>query len=42
MKHKFGIEMPVESVREVSAEEFKRLAYEKAEAAYREKRSNTR
>ena len=37
VKHKFGIEMPVESVREVSAEEFKRLAYEKAEAAYREK-----
>jgi preprotein translocase subunit SecA len=37
VKHKFGMEIPVESVREVSAEDFKRLVYEKAEAAYREK-----
>ena len=37
VKNKFGIEIPVESVREAPAEEFKRLVYEKAEAAYREK-----
>ena len=37
MKHKFGIEIPVESVRELPVEEFKRLVYEKADAAYRER-----
>ncbi len=37
VKNKFGIEIPVESVREAPADEFKRLVYEKAEAAYREK-----
>ena len=36
-KHKFGIEISVESVRESPSEEFKQLVYEKAEATYREK-----
>ena len=37
VKHKFGIEIPIESVREAPVDEFKRLVYEKAESAYREK-----
>ena len=37
VKQKFGIEIPIESVREAPAVEFKRLVYEKAETAYREK-----
>ena len=37
VKNKFGIDIPIESIREAPAEEFKRLVYEKAEAAYRVK-----
>ena len=37
VKNKFGIELPVESVRDLPLEEFKKLVYEKAEAAYHEK-----
>jgi preprotein translocase subunit SecA len=37
VKNKFGIELVLESVREVPLEEFKSLVYEKAGAAYHEK-----
>ena len=37
VKSKFGIELPVESVRDLPLEEFKKLVDEKAEAAYHEK-----
>ncbi len=38
MKHKFGIELAARiEVRDLPLEEFKKLVYEKAEAAYREK-----
>ncbi|MEI8371625.1 MAG: SEC-C metal-binding domain-containing protein [Planctomycetota bacterium] len=37
VKNKFGIELSVDSVRDLPLEEFKKLVYEKAEAAYREK-----
>jgi preprotein translocase subunit SecA len=37
VKNKFGIDLPVDSVREISADEFKKTVYEKAVAAYHEK-----
>jgi preprotein translocase subunit SecA len=37
VKNKFDVDLPLESVHEVPAEEFKRLVYEKAAAAYHER-----
>ncbi len=37
VKNKFGIELTIEAMRDLPLEEFKRLVYEKAEAAYHEK-----
>ena len=37
VKSKFGIEIPVDSVRDMALEEFKELVYKKAVAAYHEK-----
>jgi preprotein translocase subunit SecA len=37
VRHKFGIELPLDSVRDLPLEEFKKVVYEKAAAAYHEK-----
>ena len=37
VKNKFNIDLALDSVRELPADDFKKLVYEKAEAAYREK-----